>query len=97
VFIELLEKDGAGGIEPNTVKKYSGEKPHAKEIDTHNSNGESTVFQYAATPLHLLIMLLLKHHDFSNHGLSLEQRTCHEQKPKNRNLRVTVDQEPAQF
>jgi hypothetical protein len=44
--IELLEEDGAGGIEPNTVKKHSGEKPHAKEIDTHNTNGESTVFHY---------------------------------------------------
>jgi hypothetical protein len=53
VLIELLEKDGAGLIEPNTVKKHSGEKPHAKEIDTHNTNDESTVFHYAATPLHL--------------------------------------------
>ena len=47
MLIELLEEDGAGGIEPNTVKKHSGEKPHAKEIDTHNTNGESTFFHYA--------------------------------------------------
>ena len=48
-----VHRAAAGGIEPNTVKKYSGEKPYAKEIDTHNSNGESAVFHYAATPLHL--------------------------------------------
>jgi hypothetical protein len=44
MLMDLLEEDGAGGIEPNTVKKHSGEKPHAKEIDTHNTNGESTAF-----------------------------------------------------
>jgi len=49
----IVTQDGAGLIEPNTVKKHSGEKPHAKEIDTHNTNDESTVFHYAATPLHL--------------------------------------------
>ena len=47
MLIELLEENGAGGIDPNTVKKHSGEKPHAKETDTHNTNGESTVFHYA--------------------------------------------------
>jgi hypothetical protein len=44
MLMDLLEEDGAGGIEPNTVKKHSGEKPHAQEIDTHNTNGESTAF-----------------------------------------------------
>jgi len=47
MLIELLEDHGAGLIEPNMVKKHSGEKPHAKEINTHNTNGESTVFHYA--------------------------------------------------
>jgi len=47
MLIELLEDDGARLIEPKTVKKHSGEKPHAKEIDTYNTNGESTVFHYA--------------------------------------------------
>jgi hypothetical protein len=40
MLIELLEDDGARLIEPNTVKKHSGEKPHAKEINTHNTNAK---------------------------------------------------------
>jgi hypothetical protein len=58
VLIEFLEDDVAGLIEPNMVKKHSGEKPHAKEIHTHNTNSESTVFHCAATPLNIYCMHL---------------------------------------
>src|SRR5262250_1504257 len=34
-------------IELHTVKKYSGQKPHAKEIHTHKSYSESTIVHSA--------------------------------------------------
>ena len=47
MLIQLLEKKVTRVIELHTVKKYSGQKPHAKEIHTHKSYSESTKVHYA--------------------------------------------------